>query len=321
MSTLHAGWYLVSFADTLTDDLTPITVGDRRLMVVRRDDPEQPYVVADAICPHRGANLAIGGELKGDCVACPFHGRLISLADHPRRLSVTTYPTVVAGPLVFARLGEGPEGDNGFPEAISRVSSGRRIVTAVDAVVDVPVDYVVENAFDTEHFPTVHGVPSLDGMRTERREDGTLVIGGDFLTVADPWYDLRYARVLNAYMQGSGTRAAHRSAFRATAFSPTVVLTSFGTGGNDPIILTGALPGPDGTHVRVAVIGDPHHPLDRIAEASRLAITQDRGVWENIDPGAVWTLDDMDINVVAFRDWIADFPLAPRRRVADRVPS
>lgn len=29
--------------------------------------------VLDAYCPHLGANLGIGGLVKGDCIECPFH--------------------------------------------------------------------------------------------------------------------------------------------------------------------------------------------------------------------------------------------------------
>ena len=27
----------------------------------------------DAFCPHLGANLAVGGKVKGSCLECPFH--------------------------------------------------------------------------------------------------------------------------------------------------------------------------------------------------------------------------------------------------------
>ena len=29
--------------------------------------------ITDAYCPHLGANLAVGGEVVGDCIKCPFH--------------------------------------------------------------------------------------------------------------------------------------------------------------------------------------------------------------------------------------------------------
>lgn len=315
MTDLHAGWYLLAFTSAITEELTPVTVGDRRLMIVRSEGADGPaFQVADSTCPHRGANLAIGGSVRGNCVVCPFHGRLIRVGTHPTRPSVQAYDTVHIGELLFVRFGDDELGDNGFPDAIRRLTTGREIRPAVDRAVDVPVEFVVENAFDIEHFPTVHGVPSLQGMVTERAADGTLSIGGDFMTMADPWYDLRYRKAAADYLGGSGSRAAHRSAFRAVAFSPTVVATSFGSGTGDPIILTGALPTPDGTQVRVAVIGDAGQPLDYIVDGSRLAISQDCVVWANLDPDATWDLGPEDVNVVAFRDFVAHFPLAPARR-------
>lgn len=29
--------------------------------------------VLNAYCPHMGANLGIGGTVRGDCIECPFH--------------------------------------------------------------------------------------------------------------------------------------------------------------------------------------------------------------------------------------------------------
>lgn len=30
--------------------------------------------VADAYCPHLGAHLGVNGEVRDDCIKCPFHG-------------------------------------------------------------------------------------------------------------------------------------------------------------------------------------------------------------------------------------------------------
>lgn len=309
-SDLHAGWYLLAFTDEITDDLTPVTIGRRRLMVIRREhDVGTTFEVADATCPHRGASLAHGGELRGSCVACPFHGRLVHIGDHDRRLSVTRHQSLTMGPLLFVRLGQGEEGDATFSTSFLEVVDGRRITTAARVTVDVPVEYVVENAFDTEHFSPVHDVPNLEGMVAERHPEGHLTIGGDFLTVHDPWFDLRYAQHLNDVLGVDAQLAARRrSAFRATAYSPTVVATSFGTGARNPLIITGALPTPEGCQVRVAVAGDECDPVEHIAAGSRLAMQQDSAVWEHIDPDAPTQLDERDVNVIAFREFCADFP-------------
>ncbi|CAH1787514.1 unnamed protein product [Owenia fusiformis] len=41
-------------------------------LCVFRDENGEAHVI-DAYCPHMGANLAVGGVVKGDCVECPFH--------------------------------------------------------------------------------------------------------------------------------------------------------------------------------------------------------------------------------------------------------
>lgn len=37
--------------------------------------------VTDAYCPHIGANMGVGGVVKGDCLECPFHGWLFRGSD------------------------------------------------------------------------------------------------------------------------------------------------------------------------------------------------------------------------------------------------
>ncbi len=41
-------------------------------LAVYRGDDGKAYIV-DAYCPHLGANLGVGGQVKGNCIECPFH--------------------------------------------------------------------------------------------------------------------------------------------------------------------------------------------------------------------------------------------------------
>lgn len=36
--------------------------------------PEGKVHIMDAYCPHLGANMGLGGVVRGDCLECPFHG-------------------------------------------------------------------------------------------------------------------------------------------------------------------------------------------------------------------------------------------------------
>ena len=42
-------------------------------LAVFRGETGQSFVT-DAYCPHMGANLGVGGIVKGNCLECPFHG-------------------------------------------------------------------------------------------------------------------------------------------------------------------------------------------------------------------------------------------------------
>lgn len=41
--------------------------------VVFRSQESQKVFVLDAYCPHMGANLGVGGVVRGECIECPFH--------------------------------------------------------------------------------------------------------------------------------------------------------------------------------------------------------------------------------------------------------
>lgn len=309
---LHAGWYLVAFEDELVQDLTPVRIGDRRLMLVRDGGGVRMF---DATCPHRGANLAYGGDLRGDLVVCPFHGRRIGLGEcrsgAGSGLSVRGYPTMTLGSMVLARLTDTPDGEVQAAATLSGLLAGRDVHRAVVAQVRVPVEYVVENAFDAEHFSTVHGVPEVRGMTARPHPDGYLTIGGEFFTVQNPWGDERVRDYVRTTLgERARLQADASSGFYASAFSPTLVATVFGAGDDASVIITGALPTPGGCEVRVAVASRPGPHVARVVQGARTAIEQDVEVWEHLDPEAPCSLDEQDAPVLAFQEFCRSFPRA-----------
>lgn len=316
-TSVHSGWYLLALEDDLSSDLTPIRVGARRLMLVRDGDGLR---LTDATCPHRGADLARAGVLDHGCVVCPFHGRRIHLGSGGRH-TVAEHSVLRIGPLVLGRLGIGEADDRGATDQLPRLLAGLSIVSAVDAQVAAAPELVIENAFDPEHFATVHRVPEVRGMTAHRAPSGALVIGGDFFTVLDPWADATTrARVQLALGPGAGRHPGQGSGFIATAYSPTLVVTRFGSGDAAPVIITGALPDDHGgSHVRVVVAGSaPLATLERVAEGSRKAIVEDIEVWDHLDPDHVDQLDEQDAPVLAFQDFCRSF--AAVTSSAGRVP-
>ena len=64
-------WYPMATSEELTD--TPLKVRALNLdFVVFRDEQGQAHCLANT-CVHRGGSLA-GGQVKGDCIQCPYHG-------------------------------------------------------------------------------------------------------------------------------------------------------------------------------------------------------------------------------------------------------
>lgn len=309
---LHGGWYLVAAIDQIDSPLTPLDVAGRRLMIVRHEDGR--HEIAAATCPHRGAHLAIGGELRQSRVICPFHGRTVTVGGggDARGMCVPTFPTIEVGGMVFVRFGDG---DTGLQEDLSDLIDTQTTVVAVDEEMDATPELIIENAFDPEHFATVHHVPKLDAMSAERDDRGALVVGGGFRTATSPWVA---PEVRDKYRQLVGGRpaATQRSGFRATAYSPTLVVTAFGDGPTAPLIITGAVPiassGPrPRCRVRVLVVSSAEPAiLDRIVAGSRKALREDRPVWENIDLEHEPLLTEQDATVALFHDFCAGFASA-----------
>ncbi|MEV4459439.1 Rieske 2Fe-2S domain-containing protein [Microbispora sp. NPDC049633] len=287
---VHTGWYLLAFEEELAEGLTPLRLGGRRLLAVR---DEAGVRVFDGLCPHRGAALGHGGKLDGDCVICPFHGKRVALGDTARRWSVAEYAVERAGAAVFVRLSA--DDDRGFQRTIKEVADGNLVVGAVIQPVAVPSEYVVENAFDAEHFHQVHLVPRVIGMRVAPGPDGELAIEGEFRTKAPPWERER--------------RLDFASRFYARAFSPSLVVTELGTADAPYTIITGAVPTSEGCVGRVAIALPPERAeaLDALVHGARYAFEQDRVVWDHLDPGAPQRYDAGDRPVLAFRRFCATF--------------
>jgi len=66
------GWYAVAYSSDLEPgDVEPIFYFDRHMVMFRTESGQAK--VLDAYCPHLGAHLGHGGQVKGEHIACPFH--------------------------------------------------------------------------------------------------------------------------------------------------------------------------------------------------------------------------------------------------------
>ncbi len=179
------GWHVVLFSSELSaGDIRRLHYFDRDMVIFRGESGVVGLL--DAHCPHLGAHLATnGGRMRGDAIACPFHGWTF---DREGRCVDIPYATAIPEKAVNA-LGSWPVLEkNGFiamwydPEGGPPEDYLPDIEVWGDGVGGwgdwqfhrsriraMPCD-VVENIVDIAHFPHVHGgaVQSFENRFTER---------------------------------------------------------------------------------------------------------------------------------------------------------
>ncbi|GAA1716248.1 Rieske 2Fe-2S domain-containing protein [Propioniferax innocua] len=304
---LHNGWYLLALVEELTETITPVRIGHRRLMLLRLADE---VVFADAVCPHRGADLSGGTLLRtkrgNDVVACPFHARSFRVG------SLTRYPVMEKGGMIFGRLTDSDSGDRGLAALLGELLQGD-VHSAVHTTVSAEPRLIPENAFDIHHFAPVHGVPLVMNARTRKDDAGACHIHATFRTGTDPFAqearDDDPAELVAAVRGGADSQD---SEFHAVAVSPSLVLTRYGSTPDDPLVVTGVLPLPEGgCAVRVAISANlPQEKLQHAVAGAERAFQQDIPVWEGLTPGCDH-LDVLDGTVRAFRQFCAGFQTIP----------
>jgi 3-ketosteroid 9alpha-monooxygenase subunit A len=309
---MYGGWYLAAFEGDLKVPLTPVHIGDAPLMLVCDGQTVRAF---DAVCPHRGANLAIGGRLDRDAVICPFHGRRITLREQPvGGYCVREYPVLGYGGMFFVRCSDAHE--NGLETLLEKLVEDHVFFPCFAMEVRARADLVTENAFDESHFRPVHGVRT-DPFQTYQTPGGALVA------------ETSFEMPVNAWQMGDGRGSLVRVPFTAHAFSPHLVATHLG-GAHPYWAITGATPVPGGSCVvRFSVAlpsgRDPMHPrpsperVRYLAQQSRGGIEQDQVVWENLQPPAQPRYGPEDVAVVAFRDYCRQFGIPALGR-ADATP-
>ena len=66
-------WYEVMRSEDLPiGGVKAVFLIEKHLVAFRNEKGN--VCIMDAYCPHMGANLGVGGTVKGNCIKCPFHG-------------------------------------------------------------------------------------------------------------------------------------------------------------------------------------------------------------------------------------------------------
>lgn len=163
------GWFHAGYAaDVSPGALKAVRRFGRDLVLWRGEDGVAH--LQDAYCPHLGANIAVGGRVKGNLVECPFHhwrfdgaGRVAEI-DYAKRLNekacLPTYPLQERHGVLMAwyhpdgaapryELPEVPETSD--PEWVGPFSAGHSIRSCLHEM--------AENTADSAHFQTIHRHP------------------------------------------------------------------------------------------------------------------------------------------------------------------
>lgn len=274
-------------------------------MAVRSPDTGQQRVF-DAVCPHRGANLAYGGRLAGDVVVCPFHAHRIGLGVESRDgFCAREYPALLRGGGLFARLSDRDEPD--FPEALETLGAGHSFVPGFEMTAETTIEVVIENGFDNAHFRAVHGLMSLPALTVGRGRFGELMAEGHFEIPRTGWYE----------GPDSG-RGPLRARYVAHAFSPGVFVAELE--GDAPYryrVMTTATPtdAPGACTVRLTLLlpqGPDAAPPDarfaqELLEHSRAGLEQDRQIWNRLSPDHTPRLTATDQAAAAFAEFCRTF--------------
>lgn len=302
MSEYAHGWYQVAFTTELTQELTPVNIGNRMLVLAQTANGLKAY---DAACPHRGANLAYGGRIERGTIVCPFHGYRIGMGrcgiTAERGFFVREYSVLVVGESVFVRLSD--EYENGFAAALRELQTNHKFYAGFTRILKVSNELVIENGFDAQHFKIVHGVFNQPELVIKPSESGELRAEGFF----------EYPKL---GMATSGVFETQRVPFKARAISPGLIISSLE--GADPYtVITGATPT---THqhecrvwvsvaVPVAHEGDEPNPqlVKILIEQSAVGIEKDSVVWEHLVYNTPTRLTSKDTAVAEYQAFCRNF--------------
>lgn len=164
-----SGWYRVAnSADLKPGELQRVQCVGEELVVYR--GKSGTVQVVDAHCPHQGADLGVGGKVKGDCLQCPFHhwefapdGHVSKIPDLEKLppIRLRTWPTTEFHGMVWMfRHADGSNGPPAYPlDEHPDIVSGERVYRGeYDAGhVDMHLIEFAENSVDFQHFEPLHG--------------------------------------------------------------------------------------------------------------------------------------------------------------------
>jgi phenylpropionate dioxygenase-like ring-hydroxylating dioxygenase large terminal subunit len=170
------GWYCVAFTEDLkVGDVKPVHYFGKELVVFRTESGEAK--VLDAYCPHLGAHLGHGGKVKGESIACPFHGWQFNgggqctavpyAKNMPPKVAggkqaVYAYPTVEKNQVIWAWYH--PQRVEPTFDVVDLPQYSSKDWTAIERfkwVINTTIQETGENAADAAHFLFTHNATEM----------------------------------------------------------------------------------------------------------------------------------------------------------------
>ncbi|XP_035779182.1 cholesterol 7-desaturase-like [Anopheles albimanus] len=133
--------------------------------------------VLDAYCPHLGANLGVGGVVRGDCIECPFHHWTFSGRDGqctnipysrtgtiPKVARLRKWQSLEVNGFIFVWHHADPDAQPWTFRVVQEIEDGRWAYYGKNEfLVNCHIQDVPENGADVAHLAAVHGPNMLSG--------------------------------------------------------------------------------------------------------------------------------------------------------------
>jgi cholesterol 7-dehydrogenase len=161
------GWYPLCLSDDLERQAVKyVKILGQHFAVFRGESGEVHAL--DAHCPHLGANLAIGGVVKGDLLECPFHqwqfggdGKCVHIPyceniPHVAKTKAWRICEYYGHVLVWFHADD--EEPSYLPPVVEGIAEGKQVhIDDWETEVNMHIQEFAENSTDFMHFQPVHG--------------------------------------------------------------------------------------------------------------------------------------------------------------------
>ncbi|XP_058444563.1 cholesterol 7-desaturase nvd [Malaya genurostris] len=133
--------------------------------------------VLDAYCPHLGANLGVGGVVRGDCIECPFHhwtfdgknGECTNIPYSksgivPKVAKVKKWKSIEANGFIFVWHHIDEQIEPWELTIVPEIENGQWVYYGKNEfLVNAHIQDIPENGADVAHLSSVHGPNMLSG--------------------------------------------------------------------------------------------------------------------------------------------------------------